>query len=184
MLMTILFFGLMPAMRSMGQANTDDQVTKDVIFGEFKAYDDPRKLFSVELPSNWEIKDHSDKDEINLGINDPSDNAAVSIHVWNQDKPLEGGTAQYLANYLKQTVASLTNYNQGEAKVQKDGSTGIYFKWDESLKNGKTAKMWGDAFLEQRGNVVGMIIFLIPEEQYNQKKDQAYHLINSFHIRP
>jgi hypothetical protein len=44
--------------------------------------------------------------------------------------------------------------------------------------------MWGDAFIEERGGLVGLIVFLIPEEQYKRKEDVAYRLINSFHLTP
>jgi serine/threonine-protein kinase len=157
--------------------------TNDVVFGDPKTYSDVRKWFTVDLPSNWTIKDKSDPDELNLGISDPTENAAVSIHVWKQGTPLPGGPAKYLSDYLKQTVAKLDNYEQGDPRVQKDGSTAIYFKWDENSKVG-VVRMWGDAFIEERGGLVGLIVFLIPEEQYKRKEDVAYRLINSFHITP
>ncbi len=175
---------LVPVAGSTAQVYAQPQVTRDVIFGEFQAYKDPKRLFNVELPSNWTVKDKSGDDEIILSVADPTENAAVSIHVWTQSKPLTGGADAYLSNYLKETVSTLTNYNQGEAKVQKDGSTAIYFKWDENSKEFGTVKMWGDAFIEQRGSVVGLIVFLIPEEQYKKKQDEAYRLINSFHLIP
>ena len=183
--LAIFMLLVVPAISSTARATAQPgKLTRDVVFGDFKTYKDPKNLFTVDLPANWDVKDKSDSDEINLSINDPSENAAVSIHVWTQDKPLPGGPSAYLSNYLKTTVATLTNYTQGEPKVQKDGSTGIYFKWDENSKEVGMVKMWGDSFIEQKGNVVGLIIFLIPEEQYTLKKDQAYHLINSFHIVP
>jgi hypothetical protein len=183
-LVSILLTLLVPAVSSSARDTAQGQVTRDVVFGEFQTYKDPKKLFTVELPQNWTIKDTSHTDEIILSVADPADNAVVSIHVWTQDKPLTGGAAAYLSNYLKDAVSTLNNYSQGDPKVQKDGSVGIYFKWDEPLKDLGPVKMWGDAFIEQRGSVVGMIVFLIPEEQYKKKEDSTSRLINSFHIIP
>jgi hypothetical protein len=159
------------------------QKTRDVVFGKFEPYNHSSNLFLLQLPANWSVKDSSRNGEVILSIADPSENAGVSVHVWQQDKPLVGGPAQYLKNYLNDSLGTLTNFTQGEPRVQKDGSTGIYFKWDEAMKS-ETVKMWGDAFIEQRGNVVGMIVLLLPEEQYQQKKEAAYRLVNSFGLKP
>lgn len=164
------------------QAFSQEQ-TKDVVFGPFKAYNHRSGWFTMDLPTNWSIKDASKNNEVILSISDPSVNAALSVHVWEQSTPLEGGPAKYLKDYLNQTLSSFKNFSQGEPKIQKDGSTGIYFKWDEPISSG-TVRMWGDAFIEQRGGLVGMVVFLIPEEQYQKKKDQAYRLVNSFGLTP
>ena len=158
-----------------------DLKTKEVIFGKFKTYVHPDKSFSMEIPENWSIDDSSKPNEAIVKSADPNTNAALVIHVWKQEGELPGGATEYLKDYLRGTVSTLPNYSQGEPKVQKDGSVGIYFKYDQTVKTG-TFDMWGDAFIERKGNMVGMVFLIMPHEQYKLKMTPAYKLVNSFKL--
>ena len=155
--------------------------SKEVVFGAFKTYIHPTKTFSIDLPNNWSIDDSSTATETIVKSADPNTNAVVVIHVWKQPGALAGGSTQFLRIFLATTVATLPNYTEGVPKVQKDGSVGIYFKYDQTVDAG-TFNMWGDAFIQREGNLVGMLFFLIPNEQYKLKMTSAYGLINSFKL--
>jgi PsbP-like protein len=161
----------------------DDLKSKEVIFGTFKKYVPPDQSFSIDLPENWKIDDGSTASETIIKSSDPNVNAALVVHVWKQNGELPGGATQFLKDFLKDTVSTLSNYTQGEPKVQKDGSVGIYFKYDQTVKSG-TFNMWGDAFIQREGDMVGMLFFIIPHEQYQLKMTSAYKLINSFKLGP
>lgn len=155
--------------------------SKEVVFGAFKTYVHPTKTFSIDLPNNWSIEDSSTATETIVKSADPNTNAVVVLHVWRKSGELPGGSTQFLKNFLSATLASLPNYTEGEPKVQKDGSVGIYFKYDQTVDAG-TFSMWGDGFIQREGDLVGMLFFLIPNEQYKLKMTSAYKLINSFKL--
>ncbi len=162
-------------------APSPDLKSKEVIFGPLKTYTHPSKTFSVDLPDNWSVEDASTATEHIVKVADPNVNAVVVLHAWKQSGELPGGQTEFLKNFLHDTIAMLTNYTQGEPKVQKDGSVGIYFKYDQTVKEG-TFNMWGDAFIQREGDIVGLMVFVIPKEQYELKQASAYKLINSFRL--
>lgn len=177
--LTILLVAVAVPAQTAGNALT----TKEVVFGNFKPYVHPDKSFSIDLPENWSIDNSSTATEGIVKVTDPSTNAALVIHVWKQAGELKGGSTEFLKAFLKRTAATLPKYTEGEPKVQKDGSVGIYFKYEQTTSAG-VFNMWGDSFIQRDGELVGMLFFIIPKEQYDLKTKSAYRLINSFKLDP
>jgi hypothetical protein len=48
----------------------------------------------------------------------------------------------------------------------------------------RVATLYGDSFIEQRGNLVGLIALIITREQYDKKQQSAYRVVNSFRVTP
>ena len=155
-----------------------------VIFGDFKTYTHPNKYFSIDVPSNWTITDKSTPEESVVLVMDPSENAVVVIRASKRATQMtQAEETKYLTDFLNDKLSTFANFSQGEPKIQKNGSIGVYFKYDQAVK-GVTFLMWGDAFVDQKAGVLGSLFFIIPNEQYELKSKPAYQMINSFKVNP
>jgi hypothetical protein len=157
------------------------QQTKDVVFGKSRLYD--HSAFSLDLPSTWNVKDRSTTNETIISIMDPTENAVLVLHVWNATRNYsDDEKISTLKGFLTDSLGKFPAFTFGESKTQKDGSIGVYFKYDQELA-GKVFPMYGDSFIDQKNGHVGIVLFVIPKEQYDRHKTETYKLINSFVIK-
>ena len=164
------------------QQTSPTQETKEIIFGEFKNYAHSSGWFSMSVPNNWTVADKSNGSELIITIMDPTENAVLVIRVWTrQTQMTQEEKDNILKGFLNNTMSKFLNFTMGEPKIQADGSTGIFFKYDSVVEN-KSYPMYGNSFIDQKGNLVGLINLIIPEDQYNKKKDSALKFINSFSL--
>ena len=158
------------------------QKTLDVVFGPVRTYTHKSGWFSVAMPGNWNVTDNSGAGEVIVSIIDPTENGVVVVRVY---QPTRGHTqaelGEMLKGFLNDRMGSFDGFTMGDLKSQRDGSLGLYFKYN-SVVAGATFKMYGDAFIEQHNGLIGLITLIMPEEQYQAKQKAAYEMVNSFRV--
>lgn len=158
--------------------------TQEVVFGAFKSYTHSSGWFSMSVPGNWTINDKSVENELIISLADPTGNAVFIVRVWlRQSRMTEDEMTSLLRKFLTDRMSDFQNFSMGDPKTQKDGSIGMYFKYD-AVVNMKAYPMYGDTFIEQKGRMVGLSSFIMPKDQYDKKKDDTYKMINSVRINP
>ena len=99
------------------------------------------------------IEDKSSDEEALVLIEDPTGNAVAVVRVW---VPTKGYTqaelGDLLKNFINSKLGSFPGFSMGEVRTQKDGSMGLYFKYD-SVVDGKSYPMNGDSFIEQHNGI-------------------------------
>lgn len=161
---------------------TGQQKTQEVVFGSPQTYNHKSGWFSLNIPANWKVTDKSDESEVIVSIADPTENGIVVVRVYQPSR----GYAQselggVLKSFLSERLATFDGFTMGELKSQRDGSTGLYFKYN-SIVEGVSHKMFGDAFIEQHNGLVGVLALIMPQEQYETKQKAAYAMVNSFRV--
>lgn len=158
------------------------QQTKDVVFGPISTYTHKSGWFSLARPGNWNVTDVSDAGEVVVSIIDPTENGVVVVRVY---EPGRGYTqpelGEILKAFLRERLGSIDGFTLGDSRSQKDGSMGLYFRYN-SMVEGVTYKMYGDAFIEQRNGLVGLITLIMPQDQYDAKQKDASAMMNSFRV--
>src|SRR5215813_3942909 len=153
--------------------------TREIIFGRPREYQHKSGWFAMSIPDNWKIEDKSSADEVIVSLSDPTANAVVVVRVYS---PNTGFTQSQLGESLRTFVNDRMNgfdeYTPGELRSQKDGSIGLSFKFTQPLQ-GKAFPMFGDSFIEQHNGLVGLLFLVMPQEQFDAKKKDAYDLLNS-----
>jgi hypothetical protein len=161
---------------------TASQKTQDIVFGTPRTYQHKSGWFSLEAPGNWNVTDKSDEGEVIVSIIDPTENGVVVVRVY---QPSRGYTQAELGDLLKtflsDRMGTFDGFTTGELKSQRDGSLGLYFKYNSVI--GTTSyKMYGDAFIEQHNGLIGLVTLIMPQEQYEVKQKAAYAMVNSFRV--
>jgi hypothetical protein len=158
------------------------QQTQDVVFGPVSTYNHKSGWFSLARPGNWNVTDNSDAGEVIVSIIDPTENGVVVVRVYRPGRGYsQAELGEMLKGFLRERMGTFDGFTMGDSKSQKDGSLGLYFKYN-SLVAGVSYKMYGDAFIEQHNGLIGLITLIMPQEQYDAKQKDAYALLNSFRV--
>jgi hypothetical protein len=161
--------------------NAAQQATREIIFGNLKPYNHKSGWFGVSFPENWTINDKSTPDEAVLLVADPTENGVVVIRVYaSKDYPQpELGTV--LKNFVHDKMSALENFTIGDPTPQKDGTSNVVFHYSQP-QDGQEIRMYGEGFIQQRNGFLGIIVLLLPQEQYDAKSKSAYEITDSFHV--
>lgn len=158
------------------------QQTQDIVFGAVSTYTHKSGWFSLGRPGNWNVTDNSGADEVVVSIIDPTENGVVVVRVY---RPTRGYTqaelGEMLKGFLRERLGSFDGFTMGDSRSQRDGSLGLYFRYN-SLVEGVSYKMYGDAFIEQHNGLVGLVTLIMPQDQYEAKQKDAYAMVNSFRV--
>lgn len=158
--------------------------TKEIVFGDPKSYTHPNGWFSVSLPGNWDVSNKSQGNEAMISVMDPTHNAVLIVRAWTgESQKSQDDLTKMLHDFLNRAMSTFPKFTMGEPKIQKDGSVGLYFKFEQELE-GKLFPMYGDSFIEQHGKLVGLTFLVMPKEQYDRKQDSAYKVVNSLRLNP
>jgi tetratricopeptide (TPR) repeat protein len=156
--------------------------TKEIIFGPPRTYEHKSGWFAMSIPENWNVTDKSSEDEVIVSFADPTENAIVVVRVYSQTSGFtQSQLGESLRTFVNERMGSSDGYTAGDLRPQKDGSIGLSFKYNQLLQ-GKNYQMFGDAFIEQHNGLVGVLALVMPQEQYDAKKKEAYDLLNSFRV--
>jgi tetratricopeptide (TPR) repeat protein len=162
--------------------SSSSATTREIIFGTPREYQHKSGWFAMSIPDNWKIEDKSSAGEVIVSLSDPTSNAVVVVRVYSPDT---GFTQAQLGSSLRTFVNDRMNtfdaYTPGELRQQKDGSIGLSFRFTQPLE-GKAFPMFGDSFIEQHNGLVGLLFLVMPQEQFDAKKKDAYDLLNSFRV--
>ena len=158
------------------------QKTSDIVVGPVSTYTHKSGWFSLNRPGNWNVTDVSDAGEVVVSIIDPTENGVVVVRVY---EPSRGHTqaelGEMLKAFLRERLGKFDGFTMGDSRSQKDGSLGLYFRYN-SMVEGVSYKMYGDAFIEQHNGLVGLITLIMPQDQYDAKQKDAYAMVNSFRV--
>ncbi len=156
--------------------------TQEIVFSAPRAYEHKSGWFAMSIPENWKITDKSSGDEAIVTLADPTENAIVVVRVYSPTSEFtQSQLGESLRTFVNERMSSFDAYTTGDLRPQKDGSIGLSFKYSQLLE-GKNYQMYGDAFIEQHNGLVGILALIMPQDQYDAKKKEAYDLLNSFRV--
>ncbi len=162
-------------------------VTQPVKFGKIKLYEHSSGWFDIKVPENWTETDNSTDNEAIVSFADPTQNAAVFVDVYANDTELsKAEMSKQLDTFVQKSYKKLDKFKANKPEVLKDlNGSGQVFLYKSKLDNGKEVTMYGDAYLEQHDNtLMTLVVLLLPEEQYQTIKKQAYEIVNSVTAHP
>ena len=162
-------------------------VTQPVKFGKMKLYEHSTGWFDLKVPDNWTEEDNSKEGEAIVSFTDPTQNAALVIDVYPDDTKLsKADMGKQLDAYIQKSYKKLTKFKSNKPEDLKSlNGAGAGFQYQTKLDNNKLVTMYGDAYLEQHDNtLMTLVVLIMPEEQYQTIKKQAYEIVNSVTAHP
>jgi PsbP-like protein len=154
-----------------------------VEIGDLETYSYETGLFSIDVPTNWSLKDNSKSGEAILVWTDPSQNGLIVVDLFaSQDKRSSDELVKLLQNFLNNSFSSEPDFSMDDPKEQSDGSQLIVWSYTANASGGVKAKLLGNSFIEQRGDKISILTTSVPEEQFDTLKPDTDKIINSYKI--
>jgi serine/threonine-protein kinase len=149
---------------------------------DLKTYQGNANLFSVDVPTNWTIKDNSKPGEAVLSWTDPAQNAMVIVDVFEkEDKLPQAQLSSLLEKFLTGLFKDQPNFKL-TPNNEPDG--GVKFVWGYTAKadNGMNIDLTGNSFIKQQANKISILTVAYPKEQTDRLKAKIDSIINSFKV--
>jgi hypothetical protein len=158
--------------------------TKKVVFGELQEFAHPSGLFTIQVPEDWSAQDSGTDDEAMTFFLDASKNAVIIARaVVADDNPDDDAIGLSLQSFVENQFGALRKYQASDPTRMKNGEMGMDFSFDVSSA-GKTYAMLGDAYSFLNETVLSTLVFISPKDQYEDIRDPAYDILNSYKVYP
>lgn len=159
-------------------------ISRKVTFGELQEFTHPSGIFSIMMPENWSAQDGSNEDESVIYFLDPSKNSAIIARaVVLADNPDDDAIGQLLQTYVEDQFGRLKKYQAEDPKKMKNGDMGMGFSFSSNA-GGKTYTMYGDAYAFLNDSIASTLVFIASKDQYEDIREQAYEVLNSYKVNP
>ncbi len=165
-------------------APADSADVPTLALAEPETYTFPTKLFTIDVPKDWDRTDLSDENGAYVFWIHPSGLASASIFI-NEHKATM--TEQELGDELKKFITTIRtdeNAKLTEPKTQADGSVLIGWSYADDYL-GKAVPIQALGYVEQRGDKLSIIAIDMPADQYERMwAEGVQKLANSYKIDP
>ncbi len=154
----------------------------DVEVGDLKTFTPDNKLFTIDAPANWTLKDNSKPTEAIVTWTDEHENAFMQVDIFEQEKKQTGPElAEFLKNYLEKTFGSQADFEQEDAK-ESGPSQLIVWTYTGEGTGGVKAKLLANSFIKQIDNKVSLFTLVVPEEQFDRLQPDLDKVLGSYSI--
>jgi phenylpyruvate tautomerase PptA (4-oxalocrotonate tautomerase family) len=153
----------------------------DVEIGNLKPYTHAEKLFTIDVPADWKIKDNSKPGEAIVQWTDPAENAFMQVDIFESDKQDSAALAEMLKSYLDKTFGEQPDFSQDAAK-ESGPSQLIVWSYTGKGTNNIEAKLLGNSFIKQVGNKISLFTIVVPDEQFDRLESDLNNVLGSYEI--
>ena len=158
---------------------------QEVVIEDLTTYSYETGLFSIDVPSNWDVKDSSKTGEAILVWSDPTQNGLVVVDLFEiQGEQTKEELAELLRKFLDSSFGTEADFVMNDPKEQSDGSQLIVWSYTANASGGVKAMLLGNSFIEQRGSKISILTTAVPDAQFDRLKPQTNKIINSYTIEP
>jgi len=139
-------------------------------------------IFSVDIPSAWDVQDRSTDTEVLVRFTDATGNGVVLVNIIEMPEPQgEEQLTNLLNTYLDNTYSVQPEYSRDDAIPQPDGSVLVVWGYDVDFR-GEPVRLLGNTFIEQRDNLVSLMTIALPDEQFDTLREDINTVLNSYYI--
>jgi len=157
--------------------------TKKIDMENLKTYSYKTSIFAIDVPDSWSADDRSSATEVLVRFTDKTENGVVLVDLFeNKEQQTQEQLTKLLNDYLDQTYTKQKKFSRDDPKPQSDGSVLVVWGYDVDLSTGKTVRLLGNSFVEQHDNLISVLTWAVPEEQFDSLRTQIHALINSYKI--
>ncbi|MFL5802560.1 MAG: hypothetical protein ACJ8CR_12575 [Roseiflexaceae bacterium] len=163
-------------------AESGSQVTRKVDMTDLQTYSYKTGIFSIDVPTSWVPDDRGSDTEVLVRFTDKSENGVILVDLFEEPKDqTEEQLTKLLNDYLDRTYTKQTKFSRDDPKPQSDGSVLVVWGYDVDL-NGKTVRLLGNSFVEQRDSLVSVLTLALPDEQFDELRGPINDVLNSYKI--
>jgi len=163
-------------------ASGADTKLLDVEIAKLNSYTPDNNLFTLDVPTNWTLKDNSKPTEAIATWTDPNENAFMVVDIFEQEqKQTKEQLTAFLKNYLDKTFGSQQDFTQEAAQESGPSMLIVWSYTGEGTGNVK-AELLGNSFIKQKDNKVSLFTFVVPQAQFDRLQPDLDSILGSYTI--
>jgi hypothetical protein len=164
-------------------AESGEQVTQPIDMSNLQTYTYETGIFSIDIPESWSSKDQGSATEVLVRFSDVKNNGVVLVDLFEMaEEQSEEQLTTILNNYLDQTYSKQPEFSRDDPSPQSDGSVLVVWGYDVEVTGGKTTRLLGNTFIEQRDNLISVLTLALPSEQFDGLTESINDVLNSYKI--
>lgn len=163
-----------------------DRRLAQVPIGNLDPYEHPTGVFRIDYPQRWSIEENSSSEELVTQFYSPERNGLVSvvvIEVPEADALTEDELGAALGDVVTEVFGDMANLSLDEPVVQEDGSVLVVFTVEETVED-VTTTLLANSFIQTDGNYLSILMFALPEDQFEERRDKLDEILNSYAVDP
>jgi hypothetical protein len=156
-----------------------------VAIGDLQTFSPDTGLFTIDVPSDWEMSDNSNELSANYSWTSPSNTAGVIVSIYaNPEAQDEEALTTLGSEFVESVFGSEPDFEITEKTPQSDGS--VLIAWTATPEiDGASVALVGLTYVEQRGDKISLLNALLPSDQYDALWDSHFNtIVNSYRIDP
>jgi hypothetical protein len=168
------------------QANPDALSASDAeAIGELDTYTHKTKLFSIEVPTAWDVTDNSKPGTVSVIFSNPDGYSFVMVEGFKNAKGAydRAGLEGVLDSYVDDAIGSnVSNYDADAAEASGDDTASKTFRFTINDNDTEIA-MTGIVYIDQVDNVLTFLRAAVPTDSIDTNKDALNDIGNSFKVK-
>jgi hypothetical protein len=154
-----------------------------VTIADLESYEFSSGLFTIQVPSNWEVIDNSDSSSVSVVWTAPEGNSAIFVSLIASGEELGAEELTTFGNdYVTSVFGDDNGFELSDVEEQTDGSLLIPFAVAPEI-NGEEVGLYGLTYVEQRGDKLSILTVIFPSDQEEELWDAAFsEIVNSYKI--
>ena len=154
----------------------------DVKIAKLQPFTPDNNLFTIDVPSNWKLKDSSKPTEAIATWTDPNENAFMVVDIFEQaKKQTKDELVTFLKDYLDKTFGKQQDFVQEDAQ-ESGPSQLIVWTYTGEGTGGVKAKLLANSFIKQKDNKVSLFTFVVPADQFARLQPNLDSILGSYTI--
>jgi hypothetical protein len=154
----------------------------DVEIASLESYTHADDLFTIDVPSNWTLKDNSKPTEAIATWTDPNENAFMVVDIFErEEKQTKDELVTFLKDYLDRTFGKQQDFVQEEAQ-ESGPSQLIVWTYTGEGTGGVKAELLANSFIKQKDNKISLFTFVVPSDQFDRLQPDLDNILGSYTI--
>ncbi len=162
-------------------ANVPGDSTAFIVIDELQTYTNPTKAFSIDVPSDWQMRKGVNAGNDVLIWGEPFEQAFIQLLVVDDSQNLITNEEEFLNDTISQIVSDSAEFNLDQPVKQADGTTYVSYSFIDSQS---LLAVSGDGYVRRDGNYLSMIQILVPLEQFESLQPDLQRIVQSYKIDP
>ncbi|PZD72937.1 Serine/threonine-protein kinase B [Acaryochloris thomasi RCC1774] len=148
-------------------------------------YEHQTQGFSISAPQRWTLKDNSKSEEIIMVWTDPTGNGEMVADLFDvASEPSQAELTEIVETFLTETFSDKPDFFIEDARPQKDGSVLLIWGYTGTATGDIKVELLGNSFIENKGQRVALLSYIVPEEQFQDLESTLNKMINTFKFDP
>jgi hypothetical protein len=156
----------------------------DVVITGLEDYAYPSGLFTIKAPTDWTSKDTSGKNGVFVTWSDKANNGLIGVLITeNASKLSQDELSKKLQDFVD-TSNQEPDFQADPPEKLKSGGVLIVWSYTATTSTGTTAKLLVNSFIYQDKNKLSIIMFGVPNAQFETLKPYLNDVLNSYIVDP